>query len=179
MSSEGSTRAVNGDEPSRAEPSSATTEILIFEIAASRYGVPAAKVRELLRAVSVTPLPNAPRFVEGIINVRGELIPVVDLAARFGLPNRPISHTDHLIVVWTGEHTVAIRAERASHLVRVEARQIEPVDRHVPGMRSREGVAMLSEGLVLLIEPEKLFADAELDVFGGALAPSVGSEVAR
>jgi purine-binding chemotaxis protein CheW len=58
-------------------------ELLIFEIGASRFGLPSADVREVLRAVTIVPLPGAPPIVEGLINVRGRIVPVLDIRRRF------------------------------------------------------------------------------------------------
>ena len=65
-----------------------TREVLVFEVEGQRYGLPTADVRELVRAVTITPLPNAPAVIEGVVNVRGRVLPVLDMRARFRLPAR-------------------------------------------------------------------------------------------
>ena len=77
-------------------------ELLIFEQAGQLYALPSSIVKEVLRAFSATPLPNAPPMVEGLLNVRGEIIPLVNLRRRMGLPERPLSLTDHFIVAHDG-----------------------------------------------------------------------------
>jgi CheW-like domain len=77
-------------------------EILVFEISGLRFALLASDVRELTRAVAIVPLPRAPRIVEGIINVRGSLVPVLDIRRRFHLAQRAASHMDHLILAWAG-----------------------------------------------------------------------------
>ena len=152
------------------ESAGVSADILIFELGEQRFGLPASHVRELLRAVAVTPLPNAPWFVDGIINVRGELMPVLDLASRLRLPTKPISHTDHLIVVSVGDRLVALRAQRATDLVRLDVRQIEPLAQHLGGLGTPASVAMLADGLILVPDPEQLFSDAESKAVDEALA---------
>src|SRR5436309_14010618 len=71
-------------------------EVLIFEVGSQRYGLPAAGVRELVRAVTVTPLPRAPAIVEGVIDLRGTIVPVLDIRARFRLPAKPPEPPHHL-----------------------------------------------------------------------------------
>jgi hypothetical protein len=87
--------------------------ILVFEIGGRRFGLPAAEVRELLRAVTILPLPLAPDVVEGIINVRGTVVPVLDIRARLRLPAKAAEPSDHLIVVEPGGRPVVLRIDRA------------------------------------------------------------------
>src|SRR5437870_13646015 len=97
------------DTPVEREP----LEILVFEVGGQRYGLPAAEVREILRAVAIVPLPRAPAIIEGIINIRGTVVPVLDLRTRFRLPAKPVEPADHLVVAWAGERLVAVRVDRA------------------------------------------------------------------
>jgi purine-binding chemotaxis protein CheW len=71
-------------------------EVLILEVGGQRYGLPVADVQELLRMVTLTPLPSGPPIVEGVINVRGKVVPVLDLRTRFRLPAKAADHTDHV-----------------------------------------------------------------------------------
>src|SRR5215469_5263815 len=73
-------------------------EILVFEGDGRRYGLPAAEVRELARAVTIVPLPRPRALVEGVIDVRGEAVPVLDLRARLGLPAKGVEPSDHLVI---------------------------------------------------------------------------------
>jgi purine-binding chemotaxis protein CheW len=91
-------------------------EILVFEVARQRFGVLSADVRELLRTVTVVPLPKAPAIVEGIIDVRGTIVPVLDIRSRFRLPGKAAEHSDHLLVARAGERLVALRVDRALDL---------------------------------------------------------------
>ena len=94
-------------------------EILVFALDDQRYALWALDVRELLRAVAMVPLPGAPQVVEGAINLRGRVVPVLDLRWRFGLPGKALEPSDHLIVAAVGARLVAIRADRALELVNV------------------------------------------------------------
>src|SRR5438270_7042780 len=92
-------------------------EALVFEVEGQRYGLAAGAVRELLRMVAVVPLPGAPAVIEGVVNLRGAVVPVLDLRRRFGLPARAATPTDHLIVADAGGRAVALRVDRAVELV--------------------------------------------------------------
>ena len=72
-------------------------EVLLFTLEGQRYALPLEDVRELVRAVRLTPLPRAPAVVEGLLNLRGELLPVLDLRRRFRLPARRLSASDRKV----------------------------------------------------------------------------------
>ena len=89
-------------------------EVVVFEVGGQQFGLPASDVRELQRAATVTPLPRAPAVVEGVVNLRGTVVPVLDIRARFRLPPKPMQHTDHFVVAAAGERLVALRVDRAT-----------------------------------------------------------------
>lgn len=95
-------------------------EVLIFEVEGQRHGVLASAVREVLRAVALVPLPDAHGNIEGLIDLRGRVVPVVDMRQRLGLPSRPVSTADFLIVVESSGRLAALRADRVSGLASVE-----------------------------------------------------------
>ena len=83
-------------------PEARPQEVLLFTLERQRYGLPVEDVRELVRAARLTHLPQAPDVVEGLLNLRGELLPVLDLRRRFRHPARPLSPMDHFIVARAG-----------------------------------------------------------------------------
>jgi purine-binding chemotaxis protein CheW len=91
-------------------------DTLLFELDGQRYGLPAERVREILRMVAISPLPGAPEAVEGIVNVRGEIVPVYDVRKRFGLPARAIDPAEHLVVLTCRDRAAAIRVGVAESL---------------------------------------------------------------
>jgi purine-binding chemotaxis protein CheW len=145
-------------------------EVLVFELGGQRYGVPAAAVQEVVRAVTIVPLPRAPAAVEGIINVRGRIAPVLDLRQRFRLPARPLEHTDHLVVARAGQRLVALRVDRASDLVRLAGKDIEEARDAVPGAEYVTWVAKLPDDLVVIHDLETFLSRAETEALEGALA---------
>lgn len=145
-------------------------DALVFRLDRSRYALPLGDVVEVLPAVAMTALPKAPAIVEGVIDVRGRLVPVLDIRARFRLPASPMELSDHLVVARAGERTVALRADEAIEVVRLEARDIEPIEPAVPGAAYVSGVAHTPDGLVLLHDLQTFLTRAESDQLGQALA---------
>jgi purine-binding chemotaxis protein CheW len=144
-------------------------EVLVFEVESQRYGVAVADVREVLRAVPLTPLPRAPAIIEGIINLRGTIVPVLDIRQRFRLPGRPVEHTDHFLVAWTCERLIALRVDRALGLVRIEASAIAQAETVLPGVDYVAQVARFPDGLVLIHDLRTFLSAAESESLADAL----------
>jgi purine-binding chemotaxis protein CheW len=123
-------------------------DILLFEIEGQRHGLFATEVETVSRAVTIASVPAAPAGLEGCIEYRGHLVPVIDLRARLGLARTPVDESEHLIVVRVDGRTLAVRADRAVALVRVEASRLEPTPEL---MRAGIGaVARLPDGPVFI-----------------------------
>lgn len=147
-------------------------DILIFEIAGRRYGLPALDVQELVRAVAIRPLPQAPAIVEGIINLRGQIVAVLDIRARFRLPAKALEPADYLVIARVGERCVALRVDRALELVRLEADELEDARRVVPGAEYVTWVARGSSDLVLIHDLRTFLSRAEAAALDVSLAAS-------
>jgi purine-binding chemotaxis protein CheW len=136
-------------------------EVLLFTLEGQRYALPLEDVRELVRAVRLTPLPRAPAVVEGLLNLRGELLPVLDLRRRFRLPARRLSASDHLIVAQVGHRGLALRVDRAEGLLALEPGQLDASPRELPGVGYVAGALKLPDGLVLLHDLRTFLSEAE------------------
>ena len=148
---------------------SAPLEILAFEVGGRAYALPAARVRELIRVVAIVPLPSASPAIEGVINVRGEIVPVLDIRSRFGLPAKSPALTDQLILVSVGTQVVAIRVDRATGLLRVGPDECEDLRRIIPGVVDVSGIAKLADGLVMIQDLRAFLNDAESTGPGNSL----------
>ena len=147
-------------------------EVVVFEVAGQAYGLPVADVRELVRAVAITPLPNAPAVIEGIVNVRGLVLPVLDFRARFRLPARPLDPSDHFIVASAGPRGVILHVDGATHLALVDEASIQPPDTLGPSAAYVAGVARLEGGMVIIHDLATFLSAAEAESLDEALAPA-------
>jgi purine-binding chemotaxis protein CheW len=153
----------------------AQREILTFALGERRYAVWSADVRELLRAVTIVPLPRAPRIVEGVFSLRGRIVPVLDVRSRFGLPPKELEPSDHLIVAAVGPRMVVIRADRALDLVRIDDAQVDELTSLAGGSGFVAGVAQLPDGLAVIHDLRAFLTAAESAVLDEALAGSPGA----
>ncbi|MCA1828651.1 MAG: chemotaxis protein CheW [Myxococcales bacterium] len=133
---------------------SSILDLLTFEMRGQRCALLASEVLEVQQAVATTALPRAPAIVEGVVNLRGTLVPVLDIRARLGFPPEPLDVSNHLVFARLPRksgraQTVAIRVDRALDLVRVAGEQIED-PRPIVGAVQAAGVAKLADGLVVI-----------------------------
>ncbi len=149
---------------------SETTQLLIFALGAERFALPAGDVREVVRAVAISRLPKAPPILEGVVNVRGAVVPVLDIRQRFGLPSRPVDPDQHLILAHAGPRLVALRVDRATELVSVDRAAIESPSRSTPGAEYVAGIAKLPDGLLVIHELERFLSLDEAERLDAALA---------
>ena len=134
---------------------------LVFELAGRRFGLPASDVQELVRIVTITPLPTGSGPIEGVINLRGEIVPVFDLRARLGLPARAVDVHESLVILCVDGQATAIRVDRPLELATLSDGDVEPTSAFAgePGGVS-PGVAKLPEGLAILLDPIPLLESA-------------------
>jgi purine-binding chemotaxis protein CheW len=149
------------------------TDVIIFEVGICRYGLPVTDVRELVRAPSIVPLPKAPAIIEGIINVRGSVMPVLDIRKRFGLASKASHPADHMIVAHAGPRLVALRIDRALDIAQVDPQDIDDAKAITPRSEYVAGVAKLADGLVLIHDLRTFLTEAEARDVDGALDDTV------
>ena len=144
-------------------------QVLIFDVADRRLGLPAATLLEVVRAVAIAPLPKAPPIVEGVINYRGTVVPVLNLRQRFGLPAAPLLPEQHFLIARTGGRLVALRVDRALDLVPVaEADVASPAD-VAPGADYVSGIARRADGLLVIHDLDAVLSLDEIHGIDAAL----------
>ena len=133
-------------------------QFLSFTVGSEEYGVELPRVREVIRIRGITRLPKTARFVKGIINLRGEVIPIVDLREKFGLEAAETTTTTRVMVVEAEGKRMGMVVDSASQVVRIPADQIEPPP-PVLGGSSQEfvtGVGKLEDKLVILLNADTI-----------------------
>src|SRR5438309_3730576 len=138
-------------------------QLVVFQLGAELYGVEISRVHEIIRLQAVTRVPRSPAFVEGVINLRGKVIPVVDLRRRFGLPTADHTRASRIVVVEIGDQVVGIIVDGVSEVLRVSSVIVEPPSPVVAGIDSEylHGIAKLPERLVILLDLDRILAKEE------------------
>lgn len=138
-------------------------QLVVFQLGAEFYGVEIARVHEIIRLQTVTTVPRAPSFVEGVINLRGKVIPVVDLRRRFGLHTVDHTRATRIVVVEIGDQVVGMVVDSVSEVLRVNTSAIEPPSPIVAGIDSEylQGIVKLTDRLVILLDLDRVLAREE------------------
>jgi len=147
---------------SASEASGSTTEsdiqFVVCVVADERYGIEVGRVREIIRLTAITALPGADRSFSGVINLRGRVVPVMDLRRQFGLPDAPPTRRSRIVVAEAGGAQLGLVVDAVNEVVRIAATAIEPTPTLTASAATEHltGIARASDGLVLVLDLERL-----------------------
>ncbi len=138
-------------------------QLVVFNLSGETYGVDISAVHEIIRMQSITNIPRTPDFVEGVINLRGRIIPVIDLRKRFGLEQGETTQLSRIIVVEVDGITVGMIVDAVSEVLRLPANSIEPPPPVISGVAVEyiHGVGKLDEQLIILLDLNKVLEKEE------------------
>lgn len=138
-------------------------QLVVFELGEERYGLDIDTVYEIIRHQPVTAVPQAPSFVEGVINLRGRIIPVVDLRRRFGMMQGELTKASRIVVCEAAGTRVGLVVDGVSEVLMVSADSIEQTPEVASGYDTQylKGIAKLGERLVILLDLTGLFGEAD------------------
>lgn len=125
-------------------------QVVTFSVDDTRFGLPVAAVRRVLHAQWVTPLPEGPRVILGVIDFEGQALAAVSLRRRFGLPERAMALADRLIVADTERRTVALHVDAVGDVIDCRDGDIFAPERIAPGIGHVAGVTLFDDGLLLI-----------------------------
>ncbi|CQR72832.1 Chemotaxis protein CheW [Sporomusa ovata DSM 2662] len=137
-------------------------QLVIFKLAQEEYGLPITKVKEINRLVSITKLPQMPPFMEGIINLRSRIIPVIDLRKRFGIAVSEYTEESRIIIVEVSGETVGVIVDAVAEVVRIAAASVEPPPpSFVLDAKYIQGIGKLEDRLLILLEIDQILSSQE------------------
>ncbi len=145
-------------------------KFVMFGLGRERHAVPVLKVKEIISSGRVFPIPRMPAFIEGILSLRGEIIPIVDLRKRFELPEAPKTEESRIVVLEMGSFFVGISVDQVFEVIKIEEGKIEPPPPLVGGLRADflEGVCELESHLVTILNLEQIFSLSERSLLAEA-----------
>jgi len=138
-------------------------QVVVFQLSEQTYGIDIASVYEIIRMEKITRVPRTPDFVEGVINLRGRIIPVIDLCKRFNLPDSEKTGSSRIIIVDVDGNTVGMIVDAVSEVIRVPVGSIEPPPAMIHGIDAAylKGIAILDSRLIILLNLEKMLYEHE------------------
>jgi len=156
----------------------ATEHLATFFLAKEEYGVDVKQVQEIRRVAEITSVPRAPEFVRGVINLRGRILPVLDLRRRLALGEVVVNRDSRIVVVRVKDRLLGLLVDGASQVLKVPVSHIEAAPEEVvqKGGDYIRGVAKLADRLIILVDLERLLA-TELAAAGVAATGARAAEV--
>jgi purine-binding chemotaxis protein CheW len=141
-----------------AETVEAAGTFILFTVADASYAVSSELVQHMEMVEHVTPVPNAPSFIDGVVFSRGQVVPVVNLRARFGFPRVAPDLRARLVIVRGNGRLAGLVVDAAREFVRIPASAVQPPPEGISGLSGRylAGVATIGDRLVLVLELEEL-----------------------
>lgn len=128
---------------------------LVFRLDEQRYSLPLASVERVLRAVAVTPLPDAPAVILGAVNIHGRVVPVLNLRHRCSLPARSLTPADAFVLIRRSQKPAIIVVDTIDGILESPTSAVVPVDAVAPAAGCIPGLITLDDGLVLIQDVER------------------------
>ena len=129
------------------------------------YGVPISQVQEIVRVGGITMVPNSPSYMEGVINLRGRVLPVLNLRKRLGLSAREKSNASRVVVTEIGNKVIGLLVDAVSHVIKVPSENVEPAPEEVLEVDTDyiTGVGKLNDKMIILLDLERLLRREKLE----------------
>jgi len=129
------------------------------------YGVPINQVQEIVRVGGITMVPNSPAYMEGVINLRGRVLPVLNLRKRLGLADKEMSNASRIVVTEVGSKVIGLLVDAVSHVIKIPAASVEPAPAEVLEVDTDyiTGVGKLMDRMIILLDLEKLLRREKLE----------------
>jgi purine-binding chemotaxis protein CheW len=144
--------------------------IVGFQVGRETYGVPITSLHEIVRVPEITAVPDAPEYLEGVINLRGKIVSVMDLRKRFGIVQSGIKKGNRILVVGHAGKLAGLIVDSASEVVKIPREDVEapPAVFQDGGLNCVTGLAKVKGRLIVLLDMNKLLAPASLLQLGAA-----------
>ena len=141
-------------------------QLVSFTMGNEEFGIEILNVKEIIRTVNITKVPNSPVFVEGIINLRGKVIPVIDFRTKLGMPKKDPDNDTRIVVVDIEGRTVGFLVDAVSEVLRIPRNITEPPPEMTTGVNSEyiTAVVKLEDRLLTLIDLKKVLITKEKEL---------------
>jgi len=153
----------------KAKENDAVVQWVTFRLADETYGINVMQVQEVLRLSEIAPVPGAPHYVLGIINLRGNVVTVVDTRIRLGLQTAEVTDSTRIVIIEGAKHVVGILVDCVAEVVDLRASEVEsaPNVGNDESARYIQGVASRGDELLILVDLNKLLTDEEWEELAG------------
>jgi len=129
-------------------------KVVSFGLGSEEYGVDIGQVQEIIRMVEITHVPRAPRFMEGVINLRGQLVPIIDLRTRFGMQRLEATKSTRIVVTEIGSKRVGMVVDNVSEVLNIPIENVEDAPEMIAGVGTEyiQGVGKVGDRLIIMLD---------------------------
>ena len=148
-----------------AESADDLLQLVIFQLGGEEFGVEIMQVQEIIRMPEITRIPQSPEYVEGVINLRGKIIVVINLDTRFGLNSKELDDDSRIIIVEVGDNVVGMVVDSVSEVLRLSTSNVEQAPEIISTKIRADylkGVGKLDDRLLILLDLERVLSDEEM-----------------
>jgi purine-binding chemotaxis protein CheW len=155
----------------------ATSEVLVFVLGREEYGVDILKVQEIRGYEKVTPIPAAPEYLKGVVNLRGIIVPVIDLRVKFGMPDPRYDAFTVVVILRLARRVIGVVVDGVSDVMALRAQDVKPAPQLGSVVESSfiEGLGTGGDRMVLLLDIEKLLSSGELNLLNQVTSTAPGA----
>jgi purine-binding chemotaxis protein CheW len=145
-------------------------ELLTFTLGNEEYGIDILKVQEIRGYEAVTTIANSPEFIKGVINLRGNIVPIVDMRIKFNFGNVTYNETTVVIILNISSRVVGMVVDGVSDVITLKAEQIKPSPEFGAGMDAQylQGLGTVDERMIILVDIEKMMSSRDMELIESA-----------
>ncbi len=138
-------------------------QLILFNLSNTLYGIPIEQVSEINRLEEITPLPKAPQFIEGVINLRGNVVPVIDLRKRFGMKQTERTNKNKIIILLIGKRLFGIIVDSVYEVITLSSDNIEPSLPTASGLKAEfiNSIGKHDDKLIIILEITQIISSTE------------------
>lgn len=143
-----------------------TIQVIVFNLGEERYGVEISQIKEIILITQVTHIPNVPDFVEGVLNLRGQIVAIINLRKKLGKEPKKNDENTRIIVIEYGSSTIGMMVDSVSEVKYLSSKNIEEIPRFLAlkdDSKFLKGIGKLEDGLLTLMDLKELFSESELE----------------
>ncbi|WP_244603683.1 chemotaxis protein CheW [Methanococcoides sp. AM1] len=143
-----------------------TVQVIVFALGDERYGVDISQVKEIIRPTKITRIPNAPEFIEGVVNLRGQITTIINLRTRFGKETKETDSETRIIVVEYENAVIGMIVDTVNEVKYLSSKNIDELPSIITSRNDSKfltGVGKLDDGLLTLMDLDKVFSEEEIE----------------
>ncbi|WP_408956086.1 chemotaxis protein CheW [Natroniella sp. ANB-PHB2] len=140
-----------------------TEQVIVFDIGSEKFGVKITKVHEIVRLKEITELPNSSKYMEGIINLRGDIVSVIDLRKRFNLEEIVDTNDTRIIVVDFEGQDVGLVVDNVSEVLHIKMKDVDLPPKSMAGIKEDylKGIVKVDDDIIILLDLDNLLSSKE------------------